>query len=100
MLDSSASSPEILGVPCQSSDRFSMGKPVARDVLDVNENVVSSPQLWHQKENTRFQHWQTSCEKRQTDSMKQRLIHHNVQNVQCQRSRESLFECTTDIESS
>ena len=88
MVDSGVSnSPEILGMQWQSSHRSGTGKPVARDVTDVNENTASSSQVWHQNENTR-----SGIGKPFAKTLN-RLSETKV-------TRESLFNCTREIQCS
>ena len=81
MLGSGVShSPEILGMQRQSSDSSGTGKPVARVVMDVNENAASSSQVWHQNENTR-----SGIRKPVAITLNRlsetRLLHHKIPNI-------------------
>ena len=76
-----------------NSDRTGMEKPVAEG---LNENTASSSQVWHSDVNT-WQAWGNPWRKRQ----KHRWYSPQLPDFQCWwPSWESLFECTTEIESS
>ena len=91
-LDSGASnSPGTRGKQSSRSDRSGTGKPVAKVVNEITA-------LRQQNENTRSGIGKTVA-KTINRLSETRMTHHNFSEIQCEPSRESFFECTTQIES-